>query len=308
MKQKNIAKCAMVLATLFLFIVASTFVSTAKATVTLKPQSPKPNTVIIAFEDGWYDQYENAVPILNQLGFKATFDVYTMGIDTGHTGSNLWMNWNNIDTLISNGNDIESLTVEHLNLNTLTASALNSELINSKNEFLSHGIQVGDLTLPYDTPTNGTVVNAIKAVGYVTIRGNTAVYSLTNGTAIKMPVNVYYPTNSTTPAYLNDNFNGTVSLMLYHHIDNDPKDTAAVSPAAFAAQMELLKKNGYNVETFSQAFYSETPYGSPLPTATPYSLFSNMNYVGIAVVAVFAIVVVIMTAVLAIRRRHKHES
>ena len=63
--------------------------------------------MIIALEDGWYDQYQNAVPILNQYGFKATFDVYTMGIDTGHSGNNLYMNWQNIDNLTRSGYDIK---------------------------------------------------------------------------------------------------------------------------------------------------------------------------------------------------------
>jgi peptidoglycan/xylan/chitin deacetylase (PgdA/CDA1 family) len=307
--KKTEVKILLAIATLFLVIVACAFASTANAAVTLNTQQPKPNTVIIALEDGWYDQYQNAVPILNQFGFKATFDVYTMGIDTGHTGTNLWMNWQNIDNLTNSGYDIESLTVEHLNLNTLSTSALKSELANSKEEFLIHGIQVGDLTLPYDTPTNGTVINAIGAAGYLTIRGNTALYNVVNDTAVKMPVNVYYPTNSTTPAYLTANLGGNVSILLYHHIDNDPKDSAAVSPATFAAQMKALKDNGYNVETFSQAFFNVTPYGSPLPTATPYSLFANVNFVGIAIVIGFVIVVAVVAVVLVLRkRRHSNGS
>lgn len=309
MKKKNAAKIGVVLATLFLVTVASTTVPPTKAAVTLNSQLPPSNTVIIALEDGWYDQYMNAVPILNQLGFKATFDVYTMGIDTGHTDGHLWMDWGNIASLQDSGYDIESLTVEHLDLNTLTNSALNSELVDSKNEFLTHDIQVGDLTLPYDTPTNGTVVSAISAVGYVTIRGNTAVYSLENGTAVKLPVNVYYPTDNTTPAYLNSNLNGTVTLLLYHHIDTNSSDPAAVSPTMFAEQMQLLKANGYHVETFSQAFFTETPYDSPLPTATPYPLFANVNVMGVAVLIVFAVVVAGTVCAVAIRRRrHRNEN
>ena len=302
-------KIKIAVATLFLVIIASAFVSIASAEITRKPTLPPHNTVIIALEDGWYDQYQNAVPILNQYGFKATFDVYTMGIDTGHSGNNLYMNWQNIDNLTKSGYDIQSLTVEHLNLNSLSTPALNTELTNSKNSFLTHGLQVGDLTLPYDTPTNGTVVNAIGAAGYLTIRGNTALYNIVNDTAVKMPVNVFYPTNATTPAYLATNLGSNASILLYHHIVNDPKDPAAVSPAAFAAQMKVLKDNGYNVETFSQAFFNVTPYSSPLPTPTPFALFENVNYVGIIVVIAFVLVVVVVVVALIVRkRRHSSDS
>lgn len=302
-------KNKLVIATLFLVFVASAFASIASADITRNLTAPPRNTVIIALEDGWYDQFQNAVPILNQYGFKATFDVYTMGIDTGHSGNNLYMNWQNIDNLTSSGYDIQSLTVEHLNLNSLSTSALNTELTSSKRNFLMHGLQVGDLTLPYDTPTNGTVISAIGAAGYLTIRGNTALYSIVNDTAVTMPVNVYYPTNNTTPAYLATNLGSNVSILLYHHIDNDPKDSAAVSPAVFAAQMKVLKDNGYNVETFSQALFNVTPYSSPLPTATPFSLFDNVNYAGIAVVIAFVVVVVVVAVALVVRkRRHSNDS
>lgn len=316
MKRRIVLKHGLVTAALFLVVVASTSISTTKASVTLNSHSPEPNTVIVALEDGWYDQYMNAVPVLNQLGFKATFDVYTMGIGYGNP---TWMNWNDINWLYKNGFDIESLTVNHLELTTMTQSQLNTQLVDSKNTFLQHGIQVGDLTLPYDTPSNDTVYAAAKEAGYVTVRGNSAVYDVANASSVasagstisinvaKMPVNVYYPTNSTTPSELNNLCKGSVSLLLYHHIDENASDPAAVSPAMFAEQMEMLKADGYNVETFSQAFFTETAYDSPLPTATatPQQPFANINLVGAAVLIVAAAVVAGAVGALAIRRRRR---
>jgi peptidoglycan/xylan/chitin deacetylase (PgdA/CDA1 family) len=301
MKTRNSAKIALVIATLFVISVAGT----AKASVSLNSQPTKPNTVIVMLEDGWLDQYQNAVPILEKYGFKASFDVYTNGLDTGPSKG--YMDWNNIDSLYKAGNDIQSHTIHHYNLNQLSNKSLTNEVSYSKTTFLMHGIQVGEIALPYDVgQNNATVIQAVKAAGYSLMRSNNELVSVENGS--KLNVNLYFMNSNTTTNFLNQNLNGSVSVLIYHHIANDPKDTTSVSPANFTAQMQLLKDNGYNVETLSQAFLTVTSYQGDLPTPTPYPLFDNVNFVGIAVVIIFVIVVVgLLVALLVRKRRQKNE-
>ena len=45
--------------------------------------SVKPNSVAITFDDGWLSQYQNALPILEQLHFPATFFVITKQVGLG---------------------------------------------------------------------------------------------------------------------------------------------------------------------------------------------------------------------------------
>jgi peptidoglycan/xylan/chitin deacetylase (PgdA/CDA1 family) len=301
MKLGNTAKIAIVIATLFVISVAGT----AKASVSLNAQPTKPNTVIVMLEDGWLDQYQNAVPILDKFGFKASFDVYTNGLDTG--SSKGYMDWNNIEALYKAGHDVQSHTIHHYNLNQLSNKSLTNEVSYSKTIFLMHGIQVGEVALPYDVgQNNATVVQAVKAAGYSLMRSNNELVAVNNGS--KLNVNLYFMNSKTPTDFLNQNLNGSISVLIYHHIANDPKDTTAVSPANFTAQMQLLKDNGYNVQTLSQAFLTVTPYEGDVPTSTPYPLFDNVNFVGIAVVIAFVIIVVgLLVALLVRKRRRKNE-
>lgn len=64
-------------------------------------------TVVISFDDGYANQL-NAVPALDQYGFRGTFSIIA-----SYPGSPDYMNWNQIRTLVKTGHDIESHSMTH---------------------------------------------------------------------------------------------------------------------------------------------------------------------------------------------------
>jgi peptidoglycan/xylan/chitin deacetylase (PgdA/CDA1 family) len=66
------------------------------------------NSVVITFDDGKRDQYENAYPILKKYGYPATFF-----IETGAIGEADTMTWEMVKDLADNGMEIGSHTLSH---------------------------------------------------------------------------------------------------------------------------------------------------------------------------------------------------
>jgi peptidoglycan/xylan/chitin deacetylase (PgdA/CDA1 family) len=125
------------------------------------PEKP----VVITFDDGLLNQYENAFPILKEFGFSATFFVYP-GVTT-HRG---FMDWNQLKEIVDAGNEIGSHTIIHYNLTTVDNETLNHELTGSKKMLEDKlGITVSTLAYP-NYAENETVRNAVQNAGYVGAR------------------------------------------------------------------------------------------------------------------------------------------
>ena len=69
--------------------------------------------VILTFDDGYLDNYENAFPILEQFGFKATFFIITEFIDEGRAG---YMSWEIIREMAAAGHRFEPHSRNHPDL------------------------------------------------------------------------------------------------------------------------------------------------------------------------------------------------
>lgn len=73
----------------------------------LKLEHPD-KTVVISFDDGYLNQ-QNALPALNQYGFKGTFSI----IASYAYGSPGYMNWDQVRALANSGHDVESHSMTH---------------------------------------------------------------------------------------------------------------------------------------------------------------------------------------------------
>lgn len=116
--------------------------------------APQQAAVTIMFDDGNTSDYTIAKPALAQYYMPAS-----TAIITGQVGIPGRMNWNQIRELSQAGWEIMSHTVSHVDLTTLSASQLETELSASKSALTSQWYTIKNLALPYGT-YNGTVVAA----------------------------------------------------------------------------------------------------------------------------------------------------
>jgi peptidoglycan/xylan/chitin deacetylase (PgdA/CDA1 family) len=119
--------------------------------------------VVLTFDDGWKDQYTVVFPILRSHDFVATFFVITGHVGLGHERS---MSWDELREMEDQGMAIESHTVHHLDLRTLTPVRLQSELTESRDNIWA---MLGELPMAFAYPSgayNQRVIAAVRAAGY----------------------------------------------------------------------------------------------------------------------------------------------
>ncbi len=80
---------------------------------------------MIGFDDGWKSQIAYAKPILDKYGLKASFFVVCNYVNSGNIRR---MNWQDIATLQQDRMDVESHTMDHKPLDTLSTNPLIYEI------------------------------------------------------------------------------------------------------------------------------------------------------------------------------------
>ncbi len=83
--------------------------------------------VVITFDDGYLDNYQNAFPLLRKRNFSATFFVIVNRI-----GSSGFMTWDQLREMQQHGMSIQSHTMNHQPLATLADDAIHTELRDSR--------------------------------------------------------------------------------------------------------------------------------------------------------------------------------
>ena len=107
--------------------------------------------IMIGFDDGWKSQITYAKPILDKYGLKASFFVVCNYVNSGNIRR---MNWQDIATLQKDGMDIESHTMDHKPLNTLSWNGLLYEIAGSKQCLANHGIDSSIFAYPFNQGSN----------------------------------------------------------------------------------------------------------------------------------------------------------
>jgi peptidoglycan/xylan/chitin deacetylase (PgdA/CDA1 family) len=130
--------------------------------------TPNNNKIaILTFGDGWKDQFTVAKPILDKYGMKASFFVTCTFV-----GLPFRMNWQDIVSLYSDGNDIGSKTMTYKDLTKLSPSGLTYEIGQSKQCLLDHGVNTTLFATPKGLGVgNTTVVHEIAKYYDLAING-----------------------------------------------------------------------------------------------------------------------------------------
>ncbi len=120
---------------------------------------PKP--MLITFDDGYIDNYENAFPILQKYGLRAT--IFVIPALVGNKG---YMTWEQLKEMEENGITVQSHTLNHIALEELPDDEMRVELLKSKRileEKFGHSVDF----VAYPTGTyNLHIADIAREVGY----------------------------------------------------------------------------------------------------------------------------------------------
>lgn len=228
--------------------------ATTKPPVTTTTSSSKPvsassgkGLVSVTFDDGWANQYDNALPLLKKNGVPGTFYLIS-----SYLNASPYMTVAQAKQVQAAGNEIGSHTVNHPNLTTLSGSELTAQLADSKAALEANFGPVYDLAYPYGA-FNGTVQteaakhysSARSTNGGANPRGSISRYALTIG--------YVFNTTSTDAikGWIADaQAKNTWLILCYHGIaDGKPDDTYTTSVADFGTAMAAIKSSGIRAVT-----------------------------------------------------------
>jgi len=120
--------------------------------------SAVPNRVALCFDDGLASVAENALPLLREAGGVATLFLTTahVGGDNDWAGQPSWapklpmLRWAQVEQLAAAGWEIQSHTMRHPDLRTLSDGALEAELLGASDEIERRvGRRPDQLAFPY---------------------------------------------------------------------------------------------------------------------------------------------------------------
>lgn len=230
--------------------------SSTSDAIIYSPNIPNDNqsVVILCFDDGWKSQM-NMSEILDTFGFKATFGIVTSYVDGEYPA---YVTWDEVKQLYNKGNDIESHSVTHPNLNNVSSAELDFELSQSQKVLKEQGYDSKLFIYPEGEGFDNNTVRNEVAKYYLSARtveeGSFDIndtefdrwaipaYTITNMTNIDMFENV------------TDSAGGSeIVALVYHQLDSGTE--YSVTTNDFTIQMAYLKSIGVTVETLNQLLF-----------------------------------------------------
>ncbi|MCW3999913.1 MAG: polysaccharide deacetylase family protein [Candidatus Bathyarchaeota archaeon] len=224
---------------------------------TYQPTIPSADekVVCVVFDDGWKSQLD-AVPILQNYGFTATF-----AIVTSYTSYPDYMSWSDIANIARGGMDIASHSVTHCDLSKVSAEQLTRELAGSQQTLRSRGYAADILVYPYGGASENQTVRDEVTKYYLAARGTVeGKFNLASPDRYSIAsYDVYHDVDMEDfQRYLEGTGGASVTVLYYHQISDGTQDTA-VSLATFKTQMQYLHDNGYRAESLSALLLKTEP-------------------------------------------------
>ncbi|MEH0843238.1 polysaccharide deacetylase family protein [Micromonospora sp. CPCC 205711] len=266
----------------------------APATRPTAARAAGPTVVSLTFDDGGYDQYLNARPLLDAHGMHGTFY-----INSARIGAAGFMSQADLATLAAAGHEIGGHTVSHAALTALSPDDQRRELCNDRVALLGLGFTVKNLAYPYGS-ADATTRQIAAECGYNSARSVGGVVSpgSCNGCPYAEsvpPVAAYFTqtpdsvkattTLATLQGYVTQaeqHGGGWVQLVMHHVCDGCGEDYE-VSPATLASFLDWLALRadaGTTVKTVDEVIGGVLQPGVPGPSLaapTPGELVQNAS-------------------------------
>lgn len=224
------------------------------------PASTPHLVVSLTFDDGYANQATAAAPILAAHGMQGTFFV-----PSGFVGTSGYMNWSQVASLASAGNEIGGHTVDHVHLPAVSPAVARQEICADRNTLLQQGLAVTDFAYPYGD-FSPAVESIVQECGYNSAR-TTSWYGATCGNPCTESISPRDPYATTIVAFGGDQTlaaiennvataetHGGWAQILIHRVC-DACGSGAMSPADLSALLDWLQPRaaqGTVVETVAQ--------------------------------------------------------
>jgi peptidoglycan/xylan/chitin deacetylase (PgdA/CDA1 family) len=218
--------------------------------------------VSLDFDDGWANQYTNALPLLDKYGEKATFYIISGEL----TDQPDYMSTTQIKNFIADGNELGSHTITHPDLTTLTMAQAQQEMQQSQTTLQNtFGVKVPDFAYPYGAYNASTI--AIGNQLYQSQRTVDSGFNTKDNLNLSQVLvqNVF---NTTTTAQVQAwvdqaNLQHTWLVLVYHEVAVIPSDPTDVQydtqPSDLNTELAYIKSSGIAVETTQQAISEVVP-------------------------------------------------
>ena len=226
-------------------------------TVSTTPPPPTPGAfsegmVSLSFDDSWTSQHTNVLPILQTAGLKGTFYLTTEPVQGGWTG---FMTPNQVKDIATKGHEIAGHTVTHADLTTLSQTAINREIRNSKSYLQTlTGKTVTAFAYPYGA-VNATVKTLLKNAGYTSARG-VDFESQNTATTDKYDLKSHCIETSDSTASIKAQIDAAKAnkqwYVLCIHEVKTGGDQYTMTPARFQEIVNYIKQTGVKVVTVGE--------------------------------------------------------
>jgi peptidoglycan/xylan/chitin deacetylase (PgdA/CDA1 family) len=214
--------------------------------------------VSITFDDGWKLAYQNALPLLQQLGYGATFYINPSSIETPG-----FMTAADLTELSSSGNEIAAHGYDHDDLTAINSRALDYQLQQGRDYLRRAGFHISDLATPYGRSDSQVAWYARKY--FTTLRSSEPGIN-TRQNFDPYNLKVLYVTSSTKTKTLSDMLaaaqtNNGWLILVYHRIGDNlgpveslPVESSIITTKQFQEQLKLIHKTNVAVMPVAAAY------------------------------------------------------
>jgi peptidoglycan/xylan/chitin deacetylase (PgdA/CDA1 family) len=225
---------------------------------TYSPAGFNRGIVTLNFDDGWLNQYQNAVPVLEADSLPATFFIIT---DSSITNPDpLYMNVTQLLDLKNKGFEIGDHTKTHPDLTTLTTAQIQDEMGGSQTVLQSAiGVTPTDFAYPYGTynATTLAVGNGLFQSQRTVVSGFNTKDTL-NLSQLKIEEVDSNITTTQVQAWVDQAIaQKTWLILVWHEVATTPSDPTdalyTTQPADLSTELSYIKSSGVAVENTQQA-------------------------------------------------------